>query len=120
MSDAVFGDEPFFAARELFRRESHGRGPAAVDLPRRVSRSPVGDSGVRHPLIDGRHSAFCQDDQILCTRFPMLQDLPIGHRTVTCACCCRRREGDDDAWARFEPASMLRSRAGRNTSPSLS
>ena len=42
----------------------------------------VYDSGVRHPLLDGRHSAFCQDYQILCTLFPMLPDLPTGHAVM--------------------------------------
>jgi hypothetical protein len=36
------------------------------------------DSSVRHPLLDGRHFAFCQDYQISCTLFPMLSDTPIG------------------------------------------
>ena len=40
------------------------------------------DSGLRHPLLDGRHSAFCQDHQIPCTHFPMFKDLHIGHAVI--------------------------------------
>jgi hypothetical protein len=40
------------------------------------------DSGVRHALLDGRHSGFCQDYQIFCTLFSMLRDLPIGHAVI--------------------------------------
>jgi hypothetical protein len=47
------------------------------------------NSGVRHPLLDRRHSAFRQDYQMLCTSFPMLRDLPIGHAVIPTSLGCR-------------------------------
>ena len=44
----------------------------------REASPPLRDSGARHPLFDGRHTAFCQDYQIFCTPCSMLPDLPIS------------------------------------------
>ena len=61
--------------------ENRGRASAYQSSPGGGAAEPAA-SGVRHPLLEGRHSAFRQDYQILCTLFAMLPDLPMGYAVI--------------------------------------